>query len=185
MMKLEIEVKFRIDDPDEIARKLAGLGAKKVGEGFENNLVFDRNGEFEKSGKLLRLRSHDGKCLITYKQKKPSDRFKYRDELDLVVADFARAKMLLEVLGFGVVHIYEKKRTTFKLRDVEVMIDTVPFLGNFIEIEGTKQGIAATAKKLGFDMDDTITVTYDKLFRDYCREKGIGYCDMVFKEGEK
>jgi len=179
---LEIEVKFRVSDLADVERKLIALDAVKVDEGFERNLIFDRNGEFEAAEKLLRLRSYAGGAMITYKEKVPSARFKVRKELNLSAGDFEGARKLLEALGFAVVHVYEKRRMTYGLGDVGITLDEVPMLGKFIEIEGSEAGIEETAAKLGFSMDDAILENYNQLFRRFCGEKGLKCRDMVFGE---
>ncbi len=181
---LEIEVKFRIDDPGKIIGKLEQLGAKKIDEGFERNIKFDDGSGRFKAGLLLRLRSYAGRADITYKKKLPSERFMKREEVILNIDSFERGKKMLEAVGFKPYFRYEKKRQTWEYNDVGILVDTV-VIGNFIEIEGTEEKIAETAGRLGLDMKDAVPISYGELFAEHCRSKGMSLQDMVFREEEK
>lgn len=181
---LEIEVKFRVDDPSTIVARLKQAGAKKVDDGFERNIKFDRDGELFKAHSLLRLRSYAGKADITYKKRLPSEKFMMREEVILNIDSFEKGKKLLEALGFKPDFRYEKKRQTWEYNGVGVLVDVLT-IGNFIEIEGTKEKIVETAEKLGLDMRDALPLSYGELFMEHCKEKGIPLHDMVFKEEEK
>ncbi len=181
---IETEAKFRINDPETIVARLRQVGAKKVDEGFERNIKFDKDGELFKAGLLLRLRSYAGKADITYKKRMPSEKFMVREEVILNIDSFEMGKKLLEALGFKPDFRYEKKRQTWEYNGVGVLVDVVT-VGNFIEIEGPEDKIVETAKKLGLDMHDALPLSYGELFTEYCKEKGIPLHDMVFKEEEK
>lgn len=181
---LEIEVKFRIDDPGKIIDKLEQLGAKKIDEGFERNIKFDDDSQRFKAGLLLRLRSYAGMADITYKKRLPSEKFMMREEVILNIDSFERGKKLLEAIGFKPYFRYEKKRQTWEYNDVGILVDVV-VIGNFIEIEGTKEKITETAEKLGLDMKDAVPISYGELFVEHCKSKGIPLHDMVFEEGER
>jgi len=181
---LEIELKFRIDDPEKIAKKLRGMGAMLASSGFERNIIWDRRGELKKSGLLLRLRSYGSHADITTKKKMPSVRFKVRKEIVVNIENFEKGKELLESLGYSKVWVYEKKRQTWEMNGVGVNIDEVP-IGNFVEIEGSEEKIVDTAKKLGLDMKESIPKSYMKLYIEYCEEKGLPTSDMVFSGGKK
>jgi predicted adenylyl cyclase CyaB len=184
--KLEIEVKFRFDDHAEILKRLESIGARKVDEGLEKNILFDRDGEIVKAGKLLRLRLYDGKASLTFKKRgPPSERFIVREEVILELDDFGTGKMLLEALGFRPFRTYEKKRQTWEHDGVGILVDTMPHLGKFIEIEGSKQKIIGTASKLGLDMKDAISKDYGQLFEEFRNSTGLSTNDMLFSEEGK
>jgi len=183
--KFEVEVKFRIDSTDSFVSRLKEIGAVKVDDGFERNLKFDKNNEMKNSKELLRLRSYGKKADITHKKKVEhprGDEFKVRDETIVNIDSFERGKKLLEALGFSQVGTYEKQRQTWELGESGILIDTMPFLGKFIEIEGSEEDIEEIAGKLGLEMKDAITNDYVSLFEEYCRENGISGKNMVFSE---
>jgi adenylate cyclase class 2 len=182
---LEIEIKFRVDDMEGMASALRRLGAKKRDEGLERNIVFDREGEFLKSGHLLRLRSYAGRADITHKRKIPApphseEKFKVREEVVVNIDDFQRGKSLLEALGFRPVWSYEKNRQTWEHGGAGILLDTLPLMGNFMEIEGPREKIAEIVKMLGLKMEKGLKESYGDLFMEYCRSRGLPLGDMVF-----
>ncbi len=180
-MKHEIEIKFKIDNPEEIREKLKSLGAVFHGKVFERNVTFDDpERDFGRGGKLLRIRDN-GRVTITFKGKpEENSKFKKRLEIEIVSDDFEKSVRLLKELGFQEVWRYEKERETWKLGNVEIVIDLLPFIGWWMEIEGNEKEIEETAKKLGLDISKGITDTYKKIFLDFCKEKGIKQEHMVF-----
>ena len=94
---------------------------------------------------------------------------------------------------FNIYHNFKIKK--FQGNDVRICqgLEQVPdmlrgcvlTIGNFVEIEGTKEKISETAEKLGLDMQDAVPLSYGELFMEHCKAKGIPLHDMVFKEGEK
>ncbi len=183
---LEIEVKFRIGDPSAVAVKLRKIGARMVNSGLERNITYGGRG-IEERDELLRLRSYAGKADITHKRKSGNapKGFKVREETIVMIGSFGTGKKLLEAVGYRPAFVYEKKRQTWELGDVGILLDVMPLIGNFMEIEGTEEGIRETAGKLGLDMKDAITKSYGYLFRKHCGEKGVKMDDFVFGEGEE
>ncbi len=181
-MKHEIELKFRIGNPREVREKLRALGAVFEGRVFERNVTFDDPERGFGKVKLLRVRDA-GKVSITFKGEPESGRFKKRKEIEIVSDDFGRSAALLKELGFEEAWRYEKERETWKLGNVEVVIDRLPFLGWWVEIEGSREtDVESAAGKLGFDISEGTGETYKRLFMDFCREKGIAAEHMLFSE---
>ena len=186
----EIEIKFKIDKPNLIRKKLKEKGAKFVGGAFERTLKFDtENFDLQKEGKFLRIRA-GFENVITYKRKlksKPRSReislrgkkFKEREEIELEISDLEKMKKILENLGFTKKWLMEKYREKWQWGSAEIVIDKLPF-DNFIEIEGSKKSIQKTAKLLGLRLADGITATYWGLWEDYRKKRGIKDENIVF-----
>ena len=67
-MAQEIEVKFPLQNRQELTRKLHELGAQRLyPETFEDNIVLDRRGELRTKGALLRVRKFGKYALATFK----------------------------------------------------------------------------------------------------------------------
>lgn len=180
MRKKEVEIKFKINDLEEIKNKLKEIGAKDMGRVLEHNEKFDnKSGLIGQRGSLLRLRQ-DEKARLTLKLYIGRDRFKEMEELEVEVSDFQTVKSILEYLGYRPKWVYEKYRHTFIYKDVEVVIDELPIDENYIEIEGEKDGILATVKALGLNIKDSTTTTYTKIYRNHCQRKKIQPGDMIF-----
>lgn len=180
---LEIEVKFRIGETEPYEERLTKLGAKLIESGLERNIKFRGNG-IEKRKELLRLRTYGGKCLITHKRKpkKAPKHLKVREETEILVDSCENAMKILEYLGYEKSWIYEKKRQVWVLDGVEVLIDELPLIGNFIEIEGSEEEIISTAKKLGFSMKDASTTNYGEEYKKWRKKRNLPKEDIVFSD---
>lgn len=165
----ELEVKFYIADIKALEAKIIAQGAQLVHPRMhEVNLRFDTpDGELKRTFRVLRLRQ-DNVAHLTYKGPgEVLDGVRLRQELETVVGDFSSTNALLEALGYRVDVMYEKYRTTYRLGDVLVTLDEMPY-GNFTEIEGPDGGsIRAVADRLGLNWRarilDSYLVLFDKL----------------------
>ena len=165
----EIEVKIKVEDFEEIEETLKGFKWDLVSEWiFEDNLVFDYdNLLLKKSGKLLRLRQEGEKFILTFKSKvrEKDGLFKEREEIEVIVDDFKRMRIILESIGMKLFFRYQKYRKTYSLSSCHICLDKTP-IGNFIEIEGSKEFIETYAKRLGFSSSDFINKSYYDLFSE-------------------
>ncbi len=165
-IRLEIEVKIRVDLLPPWREKLLALGAElESRRALERNLVFDtpRN-SLKKRGILLRLRRQRGRNVLTVKTPARQDAlYKVREETEARVSDFSAMEAILGKIGFRPFFIYEKFREVFALDGVRVMLDETP-IGNFLEIEGRPAGIDAVAARLGFSRGEYLTDSYYRLF---------------------
>ncbi|MBN2459379.1 class IV adenylate cyclase [Candidatus Woesearchaeota archaeon] len=156
----EIEVKILNINKNEIEKKLALLGVKKTFEGMLEAYYFDYpNLKLRKSGKTLRLRKEDGKAVLTFKQKVNDKKFKIRNEHEVELSDFGKAKQILELLGLRVFSGINKKRTAYTLGEVHLEIDKYlgkySFVPEFLEIESEDERlIYKYAGMLGFKPKD-------------------------------
>ena len=62
--------------------------------------------------------------------------------------DGAAMLQILERIGMSVCFRYQKYRREFALDRVHVAVDETP-IGNYVEFEGTEDGIRALARKMG------------------------------------
>jgi adenylate cyclase class 2 len=179
----EIEVKFYINDIASLERRLVGLGATQERERTrELNLRFDtRFGILQRRMQLLRLRK-DHSVHLTYKgRSRVVDGVLSRQEIEFELSDFEAAKRLLEVLGFRVVVIYEKFRTTYRLDGLEITLDELPY-GDFVEIEGEGDTqIRSIAEKLGLDWGAAVESNYLVLFQELKKRLGLKFRDLTFE----
>jgi adenylate cyclase, class 2 len=178
----EIEVKFYISRLPEIQARLQGLGADPVQpRTHEVNLRFDTaSGDLMRQMQVLRLRQ-DSQVRITFKGPgQLLEGTRLRQEIEFTVSDFESARLLLEALGYQVVLIYEKFRTTFDLGEVHVTLDEMPY-GNFVEIEGPDpESIRQIAKTLGLDWEARILDSYTILFERLREVLGFTFRDLSF-----
>lgn len=145
--------------------KLARLGAKYLGKKRETDIYI---GSAEKG---LRLRRYNTKRdgLLTYKRIIDKNvRAKVREEIQTEVSNIDNLIEIFRIMGFTERKRKEKIRHTFKLGDASVMLDKLPFMGCFVEIEASSiKALKAAARKLGFDPAAGSCDSYDNLFLDH------------------
>lgn len=138
---LEIEIKSWCTDHEDVKSRLESEGACFSGTQDEVDIYFnhpERN--FAVTDEALRIRSVNGNCRLTYKGPKVSKLTKARIEHETGVDSFEALKNIILSLGFTVSGSVEKRRSIYILNDVEICLDSVEGLGNFVEIE--KKGMA-------------------------------------------
>lgn len=186
---LEIEAKFFIRDLPAMRATLLKAGATLTKERvFERNIRYDNEwGGLDRKRAILRLRQ-DSRTIITYKGI-PADlallnsEVRIREELEIIVDDFEMADKLLRRIGFYPQTQYEKYRETFALGACEVVLDELPF-GDFIEIEGTEEGIMAAVNQLGLNWSERINKSYLSLFKRFKRHTNLPLRTLTFSEFE-
>lgn len=140
--------KLSVKRHDEIVQKLAELGAAFDKEVFEVNYQH-RGGEMDERGATLRLRKIGDFTVLTYKEKiKTDDGAKHKIEYETTVGDVDATERIIERLGYRLTAVYEKRRKYWRLDDVEVVMDELPF-GLYMEIEGTVEAIESAESNLG------------------------------------
>ncbi len=151
-MPIETEKKYRLDKQrlEDITRRLGELGATFIKEVFEENYQH-RGGVLDERTATLRLRKIGDFTVLTYKEKIRNDSdFKHKIEYETVVGDVEAMENIIGRLGYRLSVVYEKRRKYWHYRDVEVVLDELPF-GLFMEIEGTIEAIARAEKALGIE----------------------------------
>jgi adenylate cyclase class 2 len=184
-MATETEAKIRVNDLVSLAGRLLELGAVRAAECLERNWVFDdAEGSLEKRGLLLRMRSTGGAGgVFTVKRPLAGGRFKTREEVESTVDstdDFLRQ---LEMLGYAVSWIYEKRRQTWRWKECVLSLDECPEIGSFIEIEGGPDRIVEVCGDIGLDPKDHLEDNYLSLWRKHLAMRGEKKRDMVFGSG--
>lgn len=179
----EREVKFYIQDLEALAERLRICGADLTRERtLEINLRLDTaDRSLYKQGQLLRLRQDD-RARVTYKaDARVEGGVIARTEIEFTVDNFAVARKLFEALGYQTIVIYEKYRRVYRLGDVEVTLDELPF-GNFIEIEAPNNVlIEGVAQMLGLEWSKGIAANYLGLFETARAKRGFSFNDLTFE----
>ena len=171
---IEIEKKYVIDKKKlvELSAKLDEVGAVFDYETFEENYLH-RGGMLDLRGAVLRLRKSDLNTTLTYKEKTGIEgEFKQQIEFETIVADVDATENIIERLGYKLALVYEKHRKAWKLGNVEVVLDEVPF-GYYMEIEGPIEDIQKAEKLLKIkDLEPEargyprLTLKYGKLLKN-------------------
>ncbi len=182
-MAQETEAKIPVADLSAVHAKLLALGAEDRGEVFERNRVFDDGGgTLEERGILLRLRTHGAERggILTVKRIVGGGAFKTREEIETTTDDADTLLSQLDILGYRVAWIYEKRRRTLLWGGCVFALDTCPEIGTFVEIEGDEQGIRAACAAVGLDPGSHLPGNYLALWRQHLAARGEAPRDMTF-----
>ncbi len=178
----EIEAKFLVTRLRDLQERLVDLHSALVEPRIhELNLRFDDNqGTLTETGQVLRLR-RDARIHLTYKDAGQAQAGVIeRREVEVEIGDFQAAHDLLVSLGFRVIFIYEKYRTTYSFDRVHVMLDELPY-GDFAEIEGEAAAIQEAARRLELNCSRAVLGSYHSLFESMRRERALPFRDLTFE----
>jgi adenylate cyclase class 2 len=162
----EVELKFPLPDPVPVVRKLLHWGARQEAAVDQCDVYYRHPvRDFEQTDEALRVRSVGTEHRVTYKGPVVDSRTKTRREIEVPFGApdaGARFGEILVALGFQPVRAVRKRRTTYHLdrdgRALEIAVDNVAGLGDFLEIEalaeesekdGARDAILAVAAELG------------------------------------
>ena len=183
---LEIEIKFRIDDPRDLTAKLEQAGIRlTTPRTHEVNTLFDlRDRRLRKQGALLRVRRYGDRWTVTFKGKATTGRYKSRPEIETAVEDGESLTAILEGVEFIRVFSYEKFRSEWTDGHGHILVDETP-IGDFGEIEGPGEWIEAVARQLQISPAQYITDSYATLFQKWKRRTASKAKNMLFAEVRK
>lgn len=154
-MNKEIEAKFVRVNHDGIRERL-----KEVGAVCEQPMRLMRRVVFHddtNDDSYVRVRDEGDKVTMTYKRFHDNTSIDGVTEIETTVGDFDTAIAILDTTGLKRETYQETKRETWKLGNVEVVLDEWPWIDPFVEIEGpSEQAVRDTAQKLGFEWQDAL-----------------------------
>jgi adenylate cyclase class 2 len=178
---LEREVKLSVPHLDPIEarlRALTGAGATFLGVVYERNYVLDTEGDALKArDERLRIREIEGQPGVQVTWKGPASvhgGVRRREEREFHADDREACVAVLSNLGLRPVRSYEKVRASWRLDNVIVCLDRLPF-GAFVEIELTsavgEQAEAAALERaialLGLHRAPRIQASYARLQQEW------------------
>jgi adenylate cyclase, class 2 len=172
MQAMETEVKIRVPDREAFEHKLPLLGFTCLtARTLERNTLYDTpERELRNGRQILRIRQYGSKWVLTHKSV-PSGlteegRHKNRVETETNIEDGPALGKVFEALGFYPVFVYEKWRTEWADTQGHCVLDETP-LGIYAELEGPSEWIDATARRLGLDESQYITLSYGRIFESW------------------
>ena len=166
---MEIEAKVKLKNPSRLRSRLQSNGAVFVGRTLERNWLYDHpDRPLMRADKLLRLRE-DRRVSLTFKGPRERSEYKKREEIEIEFPDASGVRSFLESVGMIKWFYYEKIRETWELESSEILLDELPHLGCFVEVEApTEKEIDGVIKKL-------------KLPRDYIN---CSYVDLLIESSK-
>lgn len=163
---LEVEIKSRCDDLDEIKNRIVDLGGTFISTELEEDFYFNHpSRDFGKTDEALRIRKVNDMIFCTYKGPKLGGKTKTRFEKEVQIHDADAMQEILIKLGFVLYGKVQKKRDVYLLNEVTICCDDVKGLGKFVELEmisnnrdEAEKRLFALAEKLG--LSEFITASY-------------------------
>lgn len=175
-MKKETEIKIKIDKQVFIRF----VKNKPIFKFEKTYGYFTENYENMTKGIFPRIKDAGNIALVSVKVKTKNDSKMFeRDEYEFEVetSKVESARLMFKALGYGIEHIFEKKRYKLEsLNNCDFVIDELPF-GYFVELEGTEENIEKSIKDLGLENCERINGAYLKLWDKYKQENKLtGEC---------
>lgn len=171
-MNPEIEVKFVNVAIDDIRQRLQETGAELEQPMRDMKRALIEEEHHAAEDMFIRIRDEGNKVTLCLKKKTKSLEASTIDstyEIETTVGDFDTAVELFKVAGWHYITCQESRRETWRLGEVEVVIDEWPWIQPYIEIEGASEAaVKQTAAELGFDWADAVFGSVDVIYhRDY------------------
>ncbi|HUB17636.1 MAG TPA: class IV adenylate cyclase [Acidobacteriaceae bacterium] len=186
-MATEVEVKFRVADPEALAHRLHDAGFHlETPRTFERNILYDTpDRRLRAQTAILRLRQYGERWVVTYKSLPPNHdpgaRHKRREETETLVGNGEAIGHIFTQLGFQPAFAYEKWRTEFADATGHCVLDETP-IGIYAELEGPPEWIDATGRQLGVDPAAFLTLSYGRLFEQWRETTGSAAQNLTFEE---
>jgi adenylate cyclase class 2 len=170
----EVEMKLRTAH-DPVCERLAETDADHVETVTQEDTYFDApDRDFAATDEALRVRretADETRVCLTYKGPLVGDATKTRTETETRVADGDAIRAILDGLGYTPAATVTKTRERYALADCTVTLDTVERLGEFVEVEYTRevtadereraeQAVVAVLDTLGLDPEAEIRTSY-------------------------
>ncbi len=200
-MAREIECKYRVSQPAEFRRRVEQQCGAALHAVQEDNLILDTPaGTLQQRDSALRIRTtrplapaHAAQPDVTLTFKGPREQggkadgaaaaagIKAREELEITTVDAAGLQLILERLGYRPVVRFEKRRTTWRCGPCLVMLDELPQLGWFAEIEGPDAAAVHAAQlALALEASAVVDETYVELAARFGRVGAAGLRALIF-----
>lgn len=163
-MNNEIEAQFLDIDKTKIREQLQELGAALIKpETLMRRVVFHLSPHT-----FARVRDEGDKIVMTYKNVSDSNSILGTKEVNVVVDNYDNAILFLRSCGLEIKAQQETLREVWTYQDVEICIDTWPWLPTFIEIEAPNaEKVWAVAEQLGLDQAKAKFGSVDTTYQHY------------------
>jgi len=184
-MNIEVEIKVKLDNPDEVKNNLPRFGKhiKSIRQIDEYYVPCHRDFFARKPHpkEWLRIRTNPDGSMLEYDKsfEKKDGSQDYAEEYETRVGNSGELRKILEFLDFKKVVIIDKQREYWNCGEFEICLDKVKSLGDFIEVEA--KGDFQNAKEAREKCEEFLK----KLeIKDYEKNKiRMGYPALLLKHG--
>lgn len=156
MRYIEVEKKYALADPAALKARLEELGGRPAPPVRQVDAYYNApHRDFlvpDVISEWLRIRTEERGGSVNFKRFHPVEAVTktHADEFETGVDDVEAVRRLLEALDFRPLVTVEKTRETYRLGDVEVVLDKVTGAGDFVEFEhkGDADSVADATRRL-------------------------------------
>ena len=164
-MHTEFEARVLDINKELVIKKLEKLGAKKIAEFDYKRRVYNFNPPTDH--KWIRLRTDGNKTTLTIK-KIENLSIDGTKEMEIEVSNFEETNRMLEELGYKAHTYQENKRIRYMLNDVELDIDSWPYIPTYLEIEGkSEEAVKSMIKLLEVDKEKVTSLDVQGVFKEF------------------
>lgn len=156
----ELELKARIEDPDAVRRALIGAGARLTYRGAMMDRRFDRKGRLEGRDEVVRLRvyhpadrSPEWGVLGWKGPVAKRDGYRHREEWESRVDDPRAVLVVLRHLGYKIVVRIDRAIEQYQLGEATLRLEWYPAMDVLMEVEGAPQEIERAISATGLPRD--------------------------------
>lgn len=169
----EIELKFKVDNIDEIISFLNTNNCEISQPIYQNDTIYVQNlnnVESKEGSVYLRVRKTNQKVELNYKRQ--SAKKMESEEIEFEVSSYQMANEFLKAIGFKEWVQVNKVRKYSKYQEYNICIDEVERLGTFVEIEllvneqndiDYESKLLEIAKEMKIDTNNRINSHYDTM----------------------
>lgn len=177
----EIEVKAKLRNKNEFLEKAATLGIKFGQPYTQNDTTYESDlPKDHPDWNIFRIRKQNGKTILTMKYK-ASNRPRDNHEHESVIEDPDAVAAMLQRLRYQHSMQLTKTRQTASYEGLELCLDSVNNLGDFIEVEKltdenadvdeVRRDLWSLLVKLGNHEEDRVFRGYDTLLQEVISSK--------------
>ena len=179
VIREELELKARVDDPDAVRRTLLAAGAELVYRGAMMDRRFDRKDRLKKRDEVVRLRVYH-----------PADRspewgvlgwkgpvsqrsgYKRREEWESRVDDPRAVLVVLRRLGYKIITRIDRAIEQYRLGDATLRLEWYPAMDVLLEVEGAPDEIERAIATTGLPRESFLTESLPFFKDDYEKRTG-------------
>jgi adenylate cyclase class IV len=176
VVREELELKARVDDPDGLRRALLAAGAELVYRGAMMDRRFDRRGRLERRDEVVRLRvyhsddrSPEWGVLGWKGPVRRKGEYRAREEWESRVDDPKAVLVILRHMGYKICVRVDRAVEQYRLGEATLRLEWYPAMDVLVEVEGTpdaiEQAVAATGLPRDAFMPESLpyfTAAYEK-----------------------
>jgi len=160
VVREELELKARVEDPDTVRKAILAAGAELVYRGAMMDRRFDRRGRLERRDQVVRLRvyhpadkSPEWGVLGWKGPVQRRGEYRLREEWESRVDDPKAVLVILRHMGYKVSVRIDRAIEQYRLGDATLRLEWYPSMDVLMEVEGSPDAIEHAARATGLPRD--------------------------------